>query len=79
MALIEDFTEVNKDRPKVHKPTHAGHFSFIGPGDKRYFVVETYGSEDRQFPDKLSQSIQLDEKGAAHLIRLLRTAFPNLQ
>ena len=79
MALVTEFEEINKNRPKVHKPTHATYFSFVGPREKRYFVLETYGSQDREFPDKVSQSIQLDEEGAAHLIKILRERFPNLR
>ena len=79
MALVTQLERVEKDRPTVHKTTHGTYFSFIGPGDKRYFVLDTYGSEDRQFPEKVSQSIQLDEEGAAHLIRILREEFPNLR
>ena len=78
MALVTQFERIRKDRPKVHKTTQGTYFSFIDPEDKRYFVLETYGSEYRQFPEKVSQSIQLDEEGAAHLIRILREEFPNL-
>jgi hypothetical protein len=79
MALVTQFERIEKDHPKVHKGTHAAYFSFIGPENKRYFILESYGSEDRQFPEKVSQSIQLDEEGAAHMIRILREEFPNLR
>jgi len=79
MALISQFEQITKDRPQAHKPTRASYFSFIGPHQKRLFVLETYGSEDREFPEKVSQSIQLDEEGAAHLITILREEFPDLR
>jgi hypothetical protein len=78
MALITQFEPITKDQPKVHKPTRCAYFSFIGPRDKRYIVLETYGSEDRQMPDKVSQSIQFDQEAAARLIAILRQEFPNL-
>ncbi|MGC9455750.1 MAG: methionyl-tRNA formyltransferase [Phycisphaerae bacterium] len=78
MALVTQLERIAKDRPKVHKPTHGTYFSFVGDRDKRYFVLETYGTCDREFPEKVSQSVQLDEQGAAQLIRILREEFPNL-
>jgi hypothetical protein len=78
MAFVSQFDRTSKDRPKVHKPTRATYFSFIGSTDKRYFVLETYGSDNREFPEKVSQSIQLDQEGASHLIKILRAEFPNL-
>jgi hypothetical protein len=79
MALVTEFTQIQKERPKVHGSTKGTYFSFIGPHDKRYFVLETCGSEDRQFPGKVSQSLQLDEEGAGHLIQILREEFPSLR
>ena len=79
MALVTQIEPITKGRPQVHKPTRATYFSFVGPRDKRYFVLETYGSEDREFPEKVSQSIQVDADGAAHLIKALREEFPNLR
>jgi hypothetical protein len=78
MALVIQFEKNEKNNPKVHDATHAAYFSFIGPKDKRYFVLETYGSENREFPGKVSQSIQLDEEGAVQLIRILKSEFPNI-
>ena len=78
MALVTELERTEKQQPKVHKPVKGTYFSFIGPRNKRYFVLETYGSEDREFPGKVSQSVQLDEEGAAHFIHILREEFPNL-
>ena len=79
MALVSHFEQITKDRSKVHKPIKGAYFSFIGPQNRRYFVLETCGSEEREFPEKVSQSIQLDEAGASQLIRILREEFPNLR
>lgn len=40
--------------------------------------LDTYGSEDRQLPGKVSQSIQIDADAARALIGVLRTAFPGI-
>jgi len=78
MARITDFEPITRDRPHVHEPVQCGYFSFIGPQDKRYLVLETYGSEHRQMEGKVSQSFQLDEPAAARLITILRQGFPRL-
>ena len=79
MALITDFEPITRDRARVHEPVQCGYFSFIGPQDKRYLVLETYGSDHRQIEGKVSQSFQLDESAAARLIAILRQEFPKLQ
>ena len=38
--------------------------------------LETYGSDDRAIPGKVSQVIQLDEAGARELKRIIERAFP---
>ena len=78
MALISSFEAVQKARPRAHMPVKCGYCSFIGPGDQRLLLLETYGSEDREFPDKVSQSIQLDKDGAKALMEIIRQEFPTL-
>ncbi len=78
MAFVSEFERHEKDRPKIHKPVRCTYSSFRA-GNKPYIILETYGSADREFQDKVSQSIQLDEQGAAKLIEILRREFPNLR
>jgi len=78
MALVTEFEPISKDRPKIHQPTRCTYFSFIGDDNRRYFVLETYGSADREFPNKVSQSLQLNEEAACALMKVLRQEFPNL-
>jgi hypothetical protein len=40
--------------------------------------LETYGSNSRAIPGKVSQSIELDEAGAAELMSIIGQAFPGL-
>lgn len=40
--------------------------------------LDTYGSPEREIPNKISQSIQLDVKGARELIGILLETFPEL-
>lgn len=78
MALIKSFEEVEKQYPEIHRPVKCGYCSFIGSDDRRYLLLETYGTEDRQMPEKISQSIQLDEEGARQLMDIIRREFPTL-
>jgi len=78
MALIQSFERVTKERQVVHKPTRCLVSNFIGPGDKRYLQLDTYGSDQREFPEKVSQALQFDEDGARELMKLLKATFPNL-
>jgi hypothetical protein len=71
MALIQEIECVTKERQVVHKPTRCLASEFIGPGDKRYLQLDTYGSDDREFPEKVSQAIQLDEDAARKMIDLI--------
>ncbi len=72
MALIgpDNFTRVEKNKNSVHAPTKATYTSFEINGHK-YFQIDTYGSESREMPEKVSQSIQFDEKMAELLISTL--------
>ena len=78
MAFLEEFEEETKDRPKVHKPTRCTYCDFIGPDEKRYLTLDTYGTSERAMPDKVSQSIQLDEEAARRLVNIIRSTFPNI-
>ena len=78
MALINTIERINKDRQVVHKATRCVASEFIGPGDRRYLQLDTYGSEDREFPEKISQALQFDENGASQLLELIRKTFPDL-
>ena len=42
---------------------------------QRILQLNSYGSETRDFPDKLSQTLQFDEKSARQLFDVLRTEF----
>jgi hypothetical protein len=41
--------------------------------------LSTYGSDDRRSQPKVSQTLQIDRKQAAELVRILRDAFPGLE
>ena len=74
MALIGEFKYKPMERNSLHKEIPA--FYTIFERDQAVFVqINTRGTDDRQIPDKTSQSIQLDRKGAEQLVKILRDAF----
>ncbi|WP_197521979.1 hypothetical protein [Mycobacterium gordonae] len=46
--------------------------------DETILQLDTYGSDERQIPNKVSQSFQFDREGAAVLLRLIRDVFGEL-
>ncbi len=77
MALIGEFHHVTSDKSALHKPVSCGWRTFHA-GDAKILQLDTYGSDTRQIPNKVSQSIQLDRAGAAELVKLIRATFPEL-
>lgn len=77
MALIEKFQPVSSDVQKLHGAVTCGYRSFT-VGGQRVLQLDTYGSTDRQIPNKISQSLQLDIDGARQLLRIIEEAFPGL-
>lgn len=72
MALLDStkIHKIDKSKVSVHKPVQCT-YSVFEEGGKRYFQIDTYGSEDREIHHKLSQSIQFDEETARVLIELV--------
>jgi hypothetical protein len=77
MALISQFRAVSADRSSVHKPVTCG-WRIVRVDGSVLLQLDTYGSDDREIPDKVSQSIQLDRAAAQELMGLIRQAFPGL-
>lgn len=74
MALISEFQQVVSDKNRRHKPVLCGWRTFNVDGEA-ILQLDTYGSRERQIPDKVSQSIQLDREGAATLLQMIHDAF----
>jgi hypothetical protein len=78
MALIERFTRIDSPRTRVHRTLVECGYAFVDSEHRRYLQLETYGSDERQIPGKVSQTLQLNEDAARELLRLLHEAFPEL-
>ena len=77
MALITQFTQIQKDTNQVHGEVECG-YTIFETTRVEVLQLDTYGSRDRKFQGKVSQSIQLDERSAGELLGLIRRAFPRL-
>jgi hypothetical protein len=77
MAKIVRFEPVTKDRVGRHSNVDCG-YSIVRYEDRPAVLLETYGSDDRASPGKISQSLLLDESAAKGLQEVLRRAFPGV-
>lgn len=71
---IEGMDRVEKERNRVHETARATYTVFMLDG-KKYFQIDTYGRSQREMPEKISQTIQLDQESVALLIDLLQREF----
>ena len=74
MALIKSFEEKKMDRNSIHDAIDATYTTFERDG-RRFMQIDSYGRAVREMPDKKSQSIQLDEKSARELFKILEDFF----
>ena len=75
MALISRFEARPLAPPHLHQPVLCGYNAVTVEGTP-ILQLETYGSDDRAMPGKVSQVIQLDEAGARELKAIIERAFP---
>lgn len=73
MALLRDLERIQLQSEKIHLPARSSYTSFIGNDGKRYFQIDSYGSDNRELKGKKSQSMQFDEETARALIDIIRT------
>lgn len=76
MALIDckNFKRIDKERNTCHGKVTATYTVFEKNGDK-YFQIDTYGSTNREFPEKISQSLQIDNTIAKEIVEILTKEF----
>ena len=71
---LERIKKVEKTRNTVHEKVYATYTVFSDDGHK-YVQIDTYGREERESPEKISQSIQLNRDTAQFLVNLLSLEF----
>jgi hypothetical protein len=78
MALVKSFVRLPDGTGSPHPTTVECAWKSFDAGDQRILQLDTYGSDDRQIPGKISQTLQFDRDRAAELLRVIRTVFPDL-
>ena len=75
MAVIKSFKSGQRDRIVLH-PTQVVATVYSQETDgRRILQIDTHGSDHRDIPDKVSQTIQLDETSALELFNILKKDF----
>lgn len=75
MALVEILKKGFKDRDSIHKPTDCSYYIVYNKKGEKMLQIDTYGSEDREIPGKVSQSIQFSPEAIVQLRELLSAEF----
>ena len=76
MALIsnDNLKKIDKERNHIHGKEKGTYTAFENDGNI-YFQIDTYGSPSREIKDKISQSLQFDEKSAKAIVEILRRTY----
>lgn len=71
---LKNIKKIDKNRNFIHDKVYTTYTIFQENGNK-YIQIDTYGRIDRENPEKISQSIQLDQETARFLVNLLVKEF----
>ncbi|SOB92616.1 hypothetical protein [Rhodobacter maris] len=76
MALVVSLEKEEERSVRSAHPTCIPCKYMVGEFDgKKVLQLNTYGSSEREIPDKLSQTLQFDEHAALQLYRMLKSEF----
>ena len=63
-----------KNRNMIHEKVFSTYTIFEDSGEK-YIQIDTYGRNEREMPEKISQSLQFDRETAKFFVNLLVKEF----
>jgi hypothetical protein len=69
MAVVKHFT-VEDQNSRVGHTECSGVIRAVEVGGEKYLQIDTYGSDQREIPNKLSQSLRLTKEAFQQLKRL---------
>ncbi len=72
---LETIKRIEKERNSVHTPVKTTFTVFDTENGERFVQLDTYGRSDREIPEKISQSLQIDKETARFLVKLLLEEF----
>lgn len=71
---LNSIERIEKSRNTLHEKVHTTYTVFEKDG-RKYVQFDTYGKDDRDNPEKISQSLQFNEETARFFVRLLIEEF----
>ena len=71
---LNSIERIEKSRNTLHEKVHTTYTVFEKDG-RKYVQFDTYGKDDRDNPEKISQSLQFNEETARFFVRLLIKEF----
>lgn len=71
---LKSIQKIEKYRNTIHEKVHTTYTVFEKDGEK-YVQLDTYGRIDRENPEKISQSFQIDRETAKFLIDIFSKEF----
>ena len=74
MAVVRAFEEKELDRQSKHSEVEAT-ISLVEADGEKFVQIDTYGSKDRAFPGKVSQSLRLSKEAFEQLVTLAEKHF----
>jgi len=66
--------KIDKNRNMIHEKVFSTYTIFENSGEK-YIQIDTYGRNEREIPEKVSQSLQFDRETAKFFVNLLVKEF----
>lgn len=74
MAVVKNFS-IEGQNSRVGHTECSGVIRAVEVAGEKYIQIDTYGSKDREFRNKLSQSLRLTEDAFTQLKKLRETHF----
>ena len=71
MAIVRSFEHIDLKANARHTETRGG-WSIQGQDDEKFIQINTVGSDDREIPGKVSQTIRLSKAAIEQLAELAR-------
>ncbi|MBL0055350.1 MAG: hypothetical protein IPP31_03990 [Chitinophagaceae bacterium] len=72
MALVTKLVLGHKDRESIHKEVDCTCYIIETVNGKKILQLDTYGSDERKMPGKVSQSIQFSSEAIKQLKEILQ-------
>ena len=71
MAIVRKLEQLHFEQGSTHKEVEATFSIVVDKDGKRHLQIDTYGSKDRQYPGKKSQSIRFSPEALEQLKEIL--------